>query len=97
LRRTFVERWAENDPQAYIASTRSLLGWNVLDQIGSIHCPTLVIAADQDYSPVAVKESYVKLMPNAELVIIPDAHHALPIEKPDAFNRVLAAFLARHT
>jgi pimeloyl-ACP methyl ester carboxylesterase len=97
LRRTFVERWAENDPQAYIAATRSLLGWNVLDQIGSIHCPTLVIAADQDYSPVAVKEAYVKLMPNAELVIIPDAHHALPIEKPDAFNRVLAAFLARHT
>jgi pimeloyl-ACP methyl ester carboxylesterase len=44
-----------------------------------------------------VKEAYVKRMPNAELVGSPDAHHALPIERPDEFNRVLAAFLTRHT
>jgi 3-oxoadipate enol-lactonase len=96
LRESFVERWAQNDPPAYIEATRSMLGWNVTDQLGSIRCPTLVIAADQDYSPVAAKEAYVKLMPNAELAVIVDAHHATPIEKPQAFNAVLAEFLARH-
>ncbi len=96
LRQTFAERWAENDPQAYIAATRSMVGWSVLDQIGSIQCPTLVIAADQDYTPVASKEAYIQLMPHAELVVIPDAHHAVPVENPEAFNAVLATFLAQH-
>jgi 3-oxoadipate enol-lactonase len=95
-RETFVERWAENDPQAYIEATRSMLGWDVTAQLGSIMCPTLIIAADQDYSPVALKEAYIKLMPNAQLVVIPDAHHATPMEEPQKFNAALARFLAEH-
>ena len=97
LRQTFVDRWAENDPAAYIAATRSLLTWNVTDRLRSIECPTLIIAADQDYSPVAVKEAYVKLMAHAQLVVIPDAHHAVPLERPHEFNAVLAKFLAQHS
>lgn len=97
LRETFVERWAANDPRAYIEATRSMLGWNVTDQLGSIHCPALIIAADQDYSSVEAKEAYVKLMPNAQLVVIADAHHATPIERPREFNAVLAQFLAQHS
>jgi pimeloyl-ACP methyl ester carboxylesterase len=93
LRTTFVERWAENDPRAYIDATRSVAEWNVLDKVTSIECPTLVIAAEYDYSPVAVKEAYVKLMPNAQLVVIRGAHHGVPMEKPAEFNSVLAAFL----
>ncbi len=96
LRETFIERWAENDPRAYIEATRSMLDWNVVAQLGKIQCPTLVIAADQDYSPVAVKEAYVKLMPNAQLVVIPDSRHAVPIEHPAEFNAALAKFLAGH-
>jgi 3-oxoadipate enol-lactonase len=97
LRQTFVERWAENDPQAYIEATLSMVGWNVTDRLGSIRCPALVIAADQDYTPVAIKEAYVKLLPDAQLVVIADAHHATPIERPQEFNAVLASFLARHS
>ena len=95
LRETFVERWAENDPSAYIEATRSLLGWDVTARLGAIACPVLVIASDQDYTPVALKEAYVKLMPHAQLVVIPDAHHAVPIERPAAFNLVLVSFLER--
>ena len=97
LRATFVERWAENDPEAYIHATRSMLGWDVTDQLNALQCPTLVIAADQDYSPVALKEAYVKRIPNAQLVVIPDAHHALPMEQPEQFNTVLRRFLADRT
>jgi 3-oxoadipate enol-lactonase len=96
LRETFVERWAENDPGAYIEATRSMLGWNVIAQLGSIHCPTLVIASDQDYTPVAVKEAYVQLLPDAHLAVISDSHHATPVERPAEFNAVLAKFLADH-
>lgn len=93
LRETFVKRWAENDPRAYIEATRSLLGWNVEDQLGTIKCPTLILAADQDYTPVATKEAYVKRIPYARLVVIPEAHHATPIEKPEKFNAALKEFL----
>ena len=96
LRETFVARWAENDPRAYIEATRSMLGWNVVDQLGAIVCPTLILAADQDYSPVAAKEAYVKMTPHARLVVIPDAHHATPIEQPEKFNAALTDFLAQH-
>ena len=96
LRESFVESWAQNDPQAYIEATRSMLDWNVIAQLGAIKCPSLIIAADQDYSPVAVKEAYIKLMPNAQLVVIPDSHHATPIERPAEFNAALAKFLAEH-
>ncbi len=92
-RKAFVEHWATNDPQAYIEATLSMLGWDVTDQIRSIRCPTLVISADHDYTPVAVKEAYVKLMPDARLVVIPNSHHAIPIEKPKEFNAALAEFL----
>jgi 3-oxoadipate enol-lactonase len=93
LRATFTERWAENDPQAYIEATLSLVGWDVTDRLGSIRCPTLVISADQDYWPLAAKEAYTKLIPGARLVVIPDSHHALPIEKPQEFNTVLWQFM----
>ena len=97
LRQTFVERWAENDPVAYVAATRSILNWDVSDRLHSIQCPTLIVAADQDYSPVAVKEAYARLIAHSELVTIPDAHHAVPLERPQEFNAVLAQFLARHS
>ena len=95
LRATFVERWAENDPRAYMDATRALDGWDVTDKLGSIRTPTLVISADQDYTPVAVKETYVKLMPNARLVVIPDAHHATPMEQPLKFNAALTEFRSK--
>ncbi len=94
LRALFVGRWAENDPRAYLEATRAIVGWSVADQIEQIRCPTLVIAADADYTPVAAKQAYVARMPKAKLVVIEDAHHAVPVERPQEFNAALEAFLA---
>jgi 3-oxoadipate enol-lactonase len=96
LRQTFVSRWAENDQRAYLSAMRALVGWSVTERIGSIRCPTLILAADQDYSPVAVKEAYTAKIPNAQLVIIPDTRHALPVERPQEFNETLKKFLDAH-
>ncbi len=96
LRETFIKRWAENDPQAYIEATRSIGYFNVADRLGEIKCPTLILASDQDYTPVSLKESYAKLIADARLVVIPEAHHALPIEEPEKFNTALREFLTRY-
>jgi 3-oxoadipate enol-lactonase len=95
LRQAFIERWAENDPNAYIEATRSMLGWDVTGQLGTLHCPTLIVASDKDYTPVAAKKAYAELMPNAQLTVMANAHHAVPLERPQEFNAVLAQFLAR--
>ncbi|HEY72686.1 MAG: 3-oxoadipate enol-lactonase [Anaerolineaceae bacterium 4572_32.2] len=95
LRRIFVERWAENDKRAYIDSMKALVGWSVADRLGDIRCPTLVIAADEDYTPMSLKEAYVAQIEQAELVVIQDSRHATPVEQPEQFNQALMTFLAR--
>jgi len=97
LRRLFADRWAENDQRAYLDSMRAIVGWSVADRLSSIRCPTLVIAADGDYTPVEQKQAYVARLPSAELVVIEDARHAVPVERPEQFNEAVAAFLAKQT
>jgi pimeloyl-ACP methyl ester carboxylesterase len=95
LRREFVGRWAGNDPRAYLASMDAVVGWSVSENLNSIDVPTLVITADQDYTPIAAKESYVSRMKQAELVVIADSRHALPVERPMQFNEAVLAFLSK--
>ncbi len=97
LREVFVERWAENDPRAYANTLRAIVGWSVMDRIHQINLPTLVLASDGDYTPVSDKEAFVSKMPQAELVVIPDSRHALPVERPNGFNDAVLAFLAKHS
>lgn len=93
-RATFVERWARNEPGAYLRSLRALIGWSVSDRLPEIACPTLIVGADQDYTPIAYKEYYTRQIPGARLVIVSDARHMLPVERPNEFNAVVTAFLA---
>jgi pimeloyl-ACP methyl ester carboxylesterase len=93
VRAAFLERFVHNDRDSYLAAIRAFIGWSVASQIEKIACPALVIAADNDYTPLAVKEAYVAKMPNAKLVVIPDSRHAVPVERPAGFNAVLRTFL----
>jgi pimeloyl-ACP methyl ester carboxylesterase len=58
-------------------------------------CPVLVMAGDRDYTPVSAKESYLARLPNARLAVIADAGHACTLERPEAVNAALKAFLTR--
>lgn len=95
LRREFVRRWAQNDKQAYLWSIDAIMGWSVWDRLSSIDVPTRLISSSDDYTPIAEKNRIVAELPRADLAVIEDARHALPVEKPAAFNDAVAAFLAR--
>jgi pimeloyl-ACP methyl ester carboxylesterase len=95
IRRLFAERWAENDPRAYRAAMRSLVGWSVNDRLGEVACPTLFVAADQDYAPVAVKAAAAARMQRAAVVVIEDSRHATPVDQPEAFNQAVCQFLEK--
>lgn len=93
LREIFVERWSQNDPKAYLASMRALVGWSVADKLHNLTMPILIIAADEDYDFMGDKAAYLGRMPNAKLVVIEDSRHATPVEHPKQFNKLVMDFL----
>jgi len=51
--------------------------------LADITCPTLVLVGRQDpWAPLAQHEEMVALLPNARLVVIEDAGHFAPVERP---------------
>lgn len=95
LRREFVRRWSSNDKQAYLWSMDAIMGWSIGDRLERITAPTLLISSDEDYTPVSAKKRTVARMPNAQLVVIDDARHAVPVERPEAYNALVDGFLER--
>ncbi len=93
FREIFIERWCENDPQAYLNSLKAFHDWNVMIRLPSLHCPVLIISGDRDYTPVAYKEFYVKLINNAELVVIADSGHLTLIDQAQKCNQAIIHFL----
>jgi len=77
------------------ASVRAVVGWSVADRLEEIGCPALIVAADQDYRPLAEKEACAARMPHAELVVIEDSRHGTTVDQPEAFNAAVLGFLAR--
>jgi pimeloyl-ACP methyl ester carboxylesterase len=97
LRKELVQHWAENDSRAYRGSMHAMVGWSAVGQLGSMDISTLVIAAEEDYTPLSYKEAYVTQMPQADMVVIPDSRHATPLDRPDMFNKTVLKFLSRQT
>lgn len=96
LRRKIEQRWPENDKRAYLASLDAIIGWGVRERLARINCPTLVVTADRDYTPVSLKEAYVRELPDARLVVIEDSRHATPLDQPERFNQTLLEFIRSH-
>ncbi|MDD0844161.1 alpha/beta fold hydrolase [Pseudomonas sp. Gutcm_11s] len=95
LRAKVEQRWPQNDKHAYLSSLDAIIGWSVRERLPAITCPTLVVTADRDYTPVALKEAYVRELPDARLVVIERSRHATPMDQPERFNAVLDEFLAQ--
>jgi pimeloyl-ACP methyl ester carboxylesterase len=68
-------------------------GSEVIDGLGSIRVPTLVIVGDQDQPFLAPCEYMAKKIPDARLAVIPGAGHSSNLDQPAIFNRVLSDFL----
>jgi pimeloyl-ACP methyl ester carboxylesterase len=59
--------------------------------------PILLIGGDADLAVAPpMLRAIQSHLPNAELTMIPEAGHSVYWEQPDAFNRALLAFFARH-
>jgi pimeloyl-ACP methyl ester carboxylesterase len=68
-------------------------GSRVIDGLGAIDVPTLIIVGDKDQPFIAPCEYMAKKISGARLEVIRDAGHSSNLDQPEAFNRVLRDFL----
>jgi len=68
-------------------------GSRVIDGLGAIDVPTLIIVGDRDQPFIAPCEYMAKKISGARLEVIRDAGHSSNLDQPEAFNRVLRDFL----
>lgn len=83
-------------PDALIFGFSQLLkDWSVMDRLGEITTPTLVLAGRNDFQfPPEHQESLAKGIPDARLRIIEKAGHNVLSEKPAEVSQEISRFLA---
>jgi pimeloyl-ACP methyl ester carboxylesterase len=63
----------------------------------TLRVPTLVLAADADLlAPPSLMRLLAERIPGSEFAVIADAGHSAHWERPEAWNRTVLEFLARH-
>lgn len=108
--RWFTERFVATDPEpvkrardmilstpaeGYAGCCEAIAAMDLIESIGAITAPTLIVAADQDPStPPAVAEVIQQRIAGSSMVVIPDAAHLALLERPEAFRDVVLGHLA---
>ena len=85
------------DRDAYARTALAVAGFDLLDRLGEIRAPALVLWGDHDVLvPRAYSEAVRDGLGRAELAVVPDAGHLCTIEQPDLVNQLMGDFLDRH-
>jgi 3-oxoadipate enol-lactonase len=67
---------------------------SVVDGLRSVEAPSLVIVGDEDASlPPKLSREIAGALPNASLVVIPEAGHLSALEKPEEVTEAMVGFL----
>lgn len=69
----------------------------IIDRLGEISARTLVVVGENDIDDFRlIAEILSATIPGARQVVLPGCGHMVPMEDPDAFNRLLVDFLSGH-
>lgn len=81
-----------------VATSKSAVRQNLEHRLHELKAPTLLIWGKQDkVTPPFVGEKFHSLIKNSELHMIDKSGHAPMMEQPKEFNRILEAFLKKHS
>jgi 3-oxoadipate enol-lactonase len=91
------EAWMEQvktDPRVRYSDLVACNEFDMTDRLSAIKTPTLIVTGrDDSITPVAQAETLHHGIAGSKLVIIDNAGHAVPNEKPAEFNRAVGEFL----
>jgi len=97
MREVARQRAVETSVEGYVHSWRAIREWApVTPRLSEIRVPTLVVVGEADTPFLRPARVLAEGIPNAQLVVIPGCGHSPHLEEPEAFNRALRDFLARH-
>jgi L-proline amide hydrolase len=74
----------------------SLKGWSVVDRLGGIGVPTLVVAGRHDEATPEVWAPFVERIPDVTSHVFAESSHMPHVEEPEEFRRVVGEFLRAH-
>jgi pimeloyl-ACP methyl ester carboxylesterase len=80
--------------QAGVQKERPSL-YDLTDALAGLTVPTLILAGDEDWPCLTPSLMLKQVIPSAALAMLPNTGHALSVEEPDAYNRLLDAFLGQ--
>jgi 3-oxoadipate enol-lactonase len=83
--------------KGYVACCHAVSKLALTDRISEIKIPTMVVVGREDpATPVEMAKDIHERIAGSEMVILDHAAHLSNLEQPDAFNRAVLGFLARH-
>lgn len=93
--REFCDRkWEALSREMWIALVSEIVRQpDGLAALAAVRCPTLVIVGEQDDAFVDVSHAMAETIPDARLVVIPDAGHSPQFENPTAWFAAVDGFL----
>jgi 3-oxoadipate enol-lactonase len=85
---------AATPAEGYAGCCAAIEGMDLLDRLGEIRAPTLVIAAAQDpATPPEHGERIANAVPGARLAVIDDAAHLATVEQPGVITDLIVGHL----
>jgi pimeloyl-ACP methyl ester carboxylesterase len=93
LREQTAARLGANVLDVYLRATRGLIGWSVIDRIGEIQAPVLVVSSERDYTPLSLKQEYAKKLKRGRVEELKDSGHAASADQPVALVALITPFL----
>ena len=88
---------ARTSPRAYAAAARLLGDYDVTEEVRSVRCPVLLAYGDADPVPREAVDELRALLPQANVVTIPETGHLPAVENPRGFAEVVEDFLRTTT
>jgi pimeloyl-ACP methyl ester carboxylesterase len=95
LAATVVHDFIDAGPWRSVRTLRRALADPIEDKLGDIEAPTLVVQPERDHlAPAAWTERVADLIPDAELVVLPKAAHAIGPRTAARLTALLVPFLS---
>ncbi|HEX3692316.1 MAG TPA: alpha/beta hydrolase [Solirubrobacteraceae bacterium] len=79
----------------FMQALRANIDYPIRERLPEIACPTLIVWGDEDrVIPVSDASVFEELIPDSRKVVFEDTGHMAMLERPAAFNEMLAEFVA---
>jgi pimeloyl-ACP methyl ester carboxylesterase len=90
----YIEHLGHMDPRVFLRMVSLIADHDLKAFLPEVHVPTLVIGGGKDlFTPLHCSRLMADLIPDAELLVLPEGSHAAIVEHPKTINERIDVFL----